>query len=68
MKRNSTTSETTELRLNAPLGRLQPYQRCTCGKCTECRDNEKWDRIFAKFDTTNRVEVKGLFQSPLNSL
>ena len=34
----------------ATLPRLAPYQRCACGSCRECRDNAKWDRIFAKFE------------------
>jgi len=34
----------------AALPRLAPYKRCTCGSCRECRDNAKWDRIFAKFE------------------
>ena len=31
----------------AALPPLAPYQRCTCGSC---RDNAKWDRVFAKFE------------------
>jgi hypothetical protein len=34
----------------APLPRLAPYQRCTCGLCRECRENARWDQIFAKFE------------------
>ena len=31
-----------------PLPRLQPYVRCTCGTCRECRSNAHCDRVFAK--------------------
>ena len=45
---------------------LQPYQRCTCSRCLECQENEKWDRIFAKFRVSeDRWETQGLFQSTL---
>jgi hypothetical protein len=47
-----------------PFPRLAPYQRCTCGACEECRDNAKWDRIFAKFEVKER-EVHGMFQCAL---
>ena len=51
---------------DAPIPRLQPYQRCTCARCPECRENEKWDRIFAKFTLPeDRWETKGMFQSTL---
>lgn len=48
----------------AGLPPLAPYQRCTCGSCDECRDNAKWDRIFAKFEVKER-EVRGTFQCAL---
>ena len=35
---------------------LAPYQRCTCGSCRECRDNARWDRIFAKFEVKETEE------------
>ena len=46
---------------------LAPYQRCTCGLCRECRDNAKWDRIFAKFEVKEQ-EVYGLFRCALKDL
>ena len=64
MKSNFRLSELAEVQ--APLPRLEPYQRCRCGKCRECRDNERWDKVFAKFETKDdRWETKGLFQSTL---
>jgi hypothetical protein len=27
---------------------LAPYQRCQCGVCRECRDNNRWEAIFEK--------------------
>ncbi len=52
--------------VNAPLPALTPYQRCKCGSCRECRDNEKWDRVWAKFQTSeDQWETKGYFQSTL---
>lgn len=46
---------------------LAPYPRCRCGKCKRCLDNDKWDRIFAKFIVEHREE-RGLFQSSLRDL
>ena len=51
--------------VNAPLPPLHPFVRCVCGRCRECRDNEKWDRVFAKFEVKNYREESGLFRSPL---
>jgi hypothetical protein len=33
-----------------------------------CRDNEKWDRIYAKFVVPEYTDVRGVFQSPLKGL
>ena len=53
--------------VNAPLPPLTPYERCTCNACRECRDNEKWDRIFTKFEvrSEDQWDTKGMFQSTL---
>lgn len=48
----------------APLPRLAPYQRCTCGLCPKCRDNARWDRIFAKFEVKER-EPRGMYRCAL---
>jgi hypothetical protein len=49
-----------------PLPPLAPYQRCRCGSCRECRDNQKWDRAFAKFEVIeDNWKTKGFFQSTL---
>lgn len=54
---------------NTPLPPLEPYRRCTCGGCHECRENEKWDRIFAaKFAAREDRDVRGWFRSPLTEL
>ena len=50
-----------------PLAPLVPYQRCTCGSCRQCRDNAKWDRIFAKFELKER-EARSLFRCALEDL
>ena len=52
---------------NAPLPRLAPHRRCTCNACRECRDNARWDRIFAKFEvkSEDNWDTKGIFQSTL---
>ena len=47
-----------------PLPQLIPYQRCTCGSCRGCRDNAKWDRIFAKFEVKEQ-EVRGMYRCAL---
>ena len=54
-------------RMSYPLPPLAPYRRCACGSCRECRDNAKWDRIFAKFETKEREE-RGVFQCALTDL
>ena len=51
-----------------PLPPLQPYRRCPCGVCAECRSNAKWDRIFAKFEVKNDRDERGWFGSTLNDL
>ncbi len=56
-----------EPRVKAPLPPLQPYRRCACGACRECRDNAKWDRIFAKFEV-KEVDQSSFFRSPLDDL
>jgi hypothetical protein len=50
-----------------PLPPLPPYERCNCGSCRTCRENEKWDKIFAKFEVKqdDDWETKGMFQSTL---
>ena len=59
-------NRTPSTRLWAPLPPLTPYQRCKCGSCRECQDNQKWDRAFAKFEVTeDRWKTMGLFQSTL---
>jgi len=51
---------------NVPLRPLPPYVRCNCGSCRECRDNEKWDRVFAKFEVKDNRDTRG--RSPLCDL
>jgi len=48
--------------------KLEPYRRCRCGQCRECLDNERWDRIFARFHVEHYGDEKGLFQSTLRGL
>jgi hypothetical protein len=52
---------------NHPLPPLVPYVRCTCGACRDCRDNAKWDRIFARHATKEREEP-GFYGCALNDL
>lgn len=47
---------------------LAPYPRCKCGRCAMCKDNEKWDRGFAKLSLSDYGDVRGMFQSPLGDL
>jgi hypothetical protein len=47
---------------------LAPYRRCRCGVCAMCKDNAKWDRIFAKFEVSQYTDIKGVFQSPLKDV
>src|SRR5664279_4316466 len=53
---------------NNALPRLQPYTRCTCGSCGECRSNEHWDRVFAKFETRESEDQRGRSRSPISDL
>jgi len=48
--------------------KLAPYKRCQCGYCRECLDNQKWDRIFAKFEVNVYWDERGVFQSTLGGL
>jgi hypothetical protein len=50
-----------------PLPKLAPYAKCTCGSCRDCRENAKWDRIFAKH-ATEEHEEHGLYGCALNDL
>jgi hypothetical protein len=56
------------LPVNAPLPPLQPYTRCPCGSCPECRSNAKWDRIFAKFEVKEHGDKRVFFRSPISDL
>jgi hypothetical protein len=47
---------------------LAPYPRCWCGVCPSCKDNQKWDRIFAKFAVQDYGETKGVFQCALRDI
>jgi hypothetical protein len=66
MNQPKTIRPTYAVALTTPLPPLQPYQRCPCGVCAECRSNARWDRIFAKFEVKN--DEKGWFGSTLNDL
>jgi hypothetical protein len=48
--------------------RLQPFPRCRCGECRDCRENDRWDRVFARFEVKQYWEHRGLLQSPLRGL
>ena len=50
------------------LPRLQPFLRCSCGQCRDCRENDRWDRVFARFEVKEYWEHHGLLQSPLRGL
>jgi hypothetical protein len=44
--------------------------RCKCGRCRQCVDNARWDRIFAeKFADPNYYSRQAVrYSSPLTSL
>jgi hypothetical protein len=48
--------------------RLHPFPRCRCGQCRDCKENERWDRIFARFEVKKYWEDRGLLQSTLRGL
>ena len=47
---------------------LEPYPRCRCGECRDCRENDRWDRIFARLEVKQYWEPRGVFQSTLRGL
>lgn len=47
---------------------LRPFPRCRCGQCRECIENDRWDRIFARFEVKQYWEDRGLLQSTLRGL
>ena len=53
---------------NAPLPPLRPYVRCTCGSCRQCKDNEKWDKVFEKFEAKDYYQERRIFRSALSDL
>jgi len=66
MNYKSEHSRTVGAELQVPLPPLAPYLRCTCDSCRQCLDNQKWDRVFAKFEVTeDNWKTKGFFQSTL---
>jgi hypothetical protein len=52
---------------HAALPSPRPYRPCACGSCPQCRDNAKWDRIFAKFEV-KKPEVRGMYGCALRDL
>ena len=66
---NSSTATVKEQRpIRFSRNKLAPYKRCQCGFCRECLDNQKWDRIFAKFEVNVYWDERGVFQSTLGGL
>lgn len=66
MKKNRRSWTRSNPLINAPLPPLPAYRRCTCGTCSECRTNARWDNIFAKFEAKDdKWPTKGMFQSTL---
>lgn len=47
---------------------LRPFPRCRCGQCRDCQENDRWDRIFARFEVKQPWEPRGLLQSTLREL
>jgi hypothetical protein len=48
-----------------PRHSLAPYRRCHCGSCQKCKENARWDRIFAKMAGDGRPDERGVFGSTL---
>ena len=64
-KRVEFTNYTNAAAFQAPLPPLAPYVRCACGSCSECKENAKWDRVFAKFEAKETVPI-GFYRSPIS--
>ena len=47
---------------------IEPLPRCRCGACQDCRENDRWERIFARFEVKQYWEERGLLQSSLGGL
>jgi len=69
MTRNRIQPESTRTKsfVSHALPQLQPYQRCKCGSCEECIENDRWDRIFAKFDVTRRSMASAAVRRPFEA-
>ena len=66
MIQKSSRTQTPRPQLVAPLPPLAPYRRCKCGSCNVCKDNEKWDSVFAKFEVKeDDWKTKGFYRSTL---
>jgi hypothetical protein len=67
MRRNQRSAKVAmAMSAHTPLPPLEPYRRCSCGACPECKSNDRWDRIFAKFEAKESAQFRGLFRSPLS--
>jgi|SRR5690349_13388661 hypothetical protein len=47
---------------------LAPHVRCRCEDCKTCKDNARWDQIFARMAGEYRPDERGLFGSTLRGL
>jgi hypothetical protein len=47
---------------------LAPYPRCSCGECRRCKENARWDQIFARMAGQEQPDERGVFGSTLRDL
>jgi len=56
------TAQTPQFGQRAIVARKQ----CLCGRCRECVDNARWDRIFKEKFALKEPDVPGMFRSPIS--
>ncbi len=66
----SATTGRSQNRTGLQSSRARRRRQCRCGKCAECKENARWDRIFReKFADPNYYELRGpRAVSPLTAL
>ena len=41
-------------------------KQCSCGRCRECVDNARWERIFLEKFALKEPDVRGMYRSPIS--
>jgi len=46
--------------------RIVARKQCSCGRCRECVDNARWERIFLEKFALKEPDVRGMYRSPIS--